>query len=78
MKGSQGFHGSALAEINHSSVLCHLNDEHTQTNRYCEDALTLIKDLFGCQNRHAIKMNQLFHTENTEMINEMKRLKHEP
>ena len=61
MPGSGGRHGSSHAEINHSSILCYMNDGHKATNEYCEEVITLVKDLLGRQNKHCIMMNQLFY-----------------
>ena len=39
---------------------CDLNDGHRKVNEYCEEAITLIKDLLGRQNKHCNEMNAIF------------------
>ena len=48
-RSTRGKHGSAISEINHSSMLCWLNDGDRQGNKYTEDPHTLVKDLFKQQ-----------------------------
>ena len=56
MVGSRGLHGSSVSEQNHSSSLCHLKDAKTPDNQYCEEPMTLIKDLFARQFKLNLKM----------------------
>ena len=56
MHESRGLHGSSMSEQNHSNTLCHLNYGHTKINKYCEQPITLVKDLFGFQHRPALIM----------------------
>ena len=48
-----------MSEQNHSSTLCFLNDGHTKNNKYCEQPITLVKDLFARQQRHVVIMNKI-------------------
>ena len=59
MPGSRDLHGSSISEQNHSSCLCYLNDEQSSDNKYCEDPVTYVKDLFGRQLKLDMKMNEL-------------------
>ena len=59
IKGTRGLHGSSMSEKNHSSTLCFLNDGHTKNNKYCEQSITLVKDLFTHQQHHVVIMNKL-------------------
>ena len=43
--GSYGQYGLVAAIINHSSVLCYLNDNHVETNTYYENQIIICKDL---------------------------------
>ena len=52
VKGTHGLHVSSVSEQNHASTLCHLNDNHSKNNKYCEQPITLVKDLFACQQCH--------------------------
>lgn len=52
VKGTHGLHVSSVSEQNHASTLCHLNDNHSKNNKYCEQHITLVKDLFACQQCH--------------------------
>ena len=36
------------------------------TNKYCEESVTLVKDIFGRQNQHCIEVNSLFY-DNTQI-----------
>ena len=63
MPGSRGKHGSSNSEINHSSVLCCMNDGHKKTNAYREEPITLVKDLLGRQNQHCNEMNNLLYND---------------
>ena len=38
-----------------------MNASHKKTNEYCEEAVTLVKDILGKQNRHCIEMNSLLY-----------------
>jgi hypothetical protein len=74
MPGSRGLHGSSNSESNHSSVLCHLNDGHTTHNNYCEEAITLIKDLLARQNKHCNTMNALLFNDTNLLLLEKETL----
>ena len=56
---SHGLPGLSNNEINHSSVLCYMNDDHTKTNRYCEGTIILVKDLLrrGRQHNYCVLMH---------------------
>ena len=56
-KGTQGRRGSTASKQNHSSVLCHLNDGICSENKYCEEPVTLIRDIFDRQKYHTNKWN---------------------
>jgi len=73
-KGARGLHGSSMSEQNHSSTLCHLNDGHTKNNKYCEQPITLVKDLFARQQRHVLIMNKILFDQETEMLSEIETL----
>ena len=45
-KGTRGKHGSSISEMNHSSILAHLNNGLKNGNHYMEKPHTLVKDLF--------------------------------
>ena len=72
--GSRGRHGSSSVEQNHSSALCFLNDGLRGENNYCEDPVTLIKDLHGRQWNHVQKWNQILHKQDLQMRVEVNRL----
>ena len=74
MPGSRGRHGSVNSESNHSSVLCYMNDGHKKTNEYCEDVITLVKDLLGRQNMHCIEMNRLLYEDEKLLMTECETL----
>ena len=59
MKDSQGLHGFSISEQNHASILCNLNDGHTKNNTYCEEPMTLFKDLMERKRLHGIQMNKM-------------------
>ena len=75
MIGSRGLHGSSVSEQNHSSSLCHLNDAKTPDNQYCEEPMTLIKDLFARQFKLNLKMKKTLFYAETELTIEMQRLR---
>ena len=75
MIGSRGLHGSSVSEQNHSSSLCHLNDKKTPDNQYCEEPMTLIKDLFARQFKLNLKMKKTLFNAETELTIEMQRLR---
>ena len=56
MHGSKVLHGSSMSNQKHSITLCHMNDGHTKIKKYCEQPITLVKDLFGRQQRHILIM----------------------
>ena len=74
MQGSRGLHGLSMSEQNHLSALCHLNDCHVKENKYREDAMTLLKDLFLRQKRQATIMNRLLFNGCNYLLNEIKNL----
>ena len=72
--GSRGRHGSSPVKQNHSSALCYLNDGVRGENHYCEDPVTLIKDLHGRQWTHVQKWNKILHKQDLQMRVEVNRL----
>ena len=74
IKGTRGLHGSSMSEQTHSGVLYHLNDGHVKNNEYCENAITLVKELFVRQQRNVVITNKLLFQEDTHMITEIERL----
>ena len=66
-KGTRGKHGSSISEMNHSSILAHLNDGLKNGNHYSEKPHTLVKDLFIRQENHIVKWNQLIYNENNDL-----------
>ncbi len=75
MKGSRGLHGSSMSEQNHSSILCTLNDGHTKNNTYCEEPMTLFKDLMECNRVHSICMNKVLADADNAMVGVIEELK---
>ena len=75
MVGSRGLHGSSVSEQNHYSSLCHLNDTKTPDNQYCQEPMTLIKDLFAHQFKLNLKMRKTSFGVETELTIEMQRLR---
>ena len=67
-KGTRGKHGSSISEINHASILVHLNDGSKQGNHYCKKTYLLVKDLFVRQEKHIINWNQQIYNENNDLI----------
>ena len=67
-KGTRGKHGSSILEMNHSSILAHLNDGLKNGNHYSEKLHTLVKDLFIRQENHIVKWNQLIYNENNDLL----------
>ena len=51
-KGSRGKYGSSISEMNHSSILAHLNDGLKNGNHYSEKPHTMVKDLFLRKKNH--------------------------
>ena len=75
--GTRGLRGSAMAEQNHSSTLIHLNDGKRGINEYCEQPMTLVKDLFCRQNIHVAKWNRQLYIDEQARLNEIERLNQE-
>ena len=68
----RGNHSSTISEINHSRVICWLNDGDRQGNKYTEDPHTLVKDLSRRQEVRIKKYNQFLYNEWLELKSEMK------
>ena len=56
--GNRGYHGNAISESNHSSVLAYLNDGNKNGNNFCGNLLTLIRELLKRQQNHVTKANE--------------------
>jgi len=68
MRGSRGYHGSSLAESNHSSVLAHLNVAGNKgKNQYKVEPLYMVKELFARQEIHVNKWNEEIYHHNIKM-----------
>ena len=67
-KGTRGKHGSSISEINHSSILVHLNEGMKHGNHYSEKPHTLVKDLFVRQEKHIIRWNQQIYNEYNDLL----------
>ena len=77
-KGTRGKHGSSLSESNHSSVLIqHLNDGNKYKNNYCEEPMTLVKDLFLCEQYLVNKFNSVLYGEKVKLETELHVLRNE-
>ncbi|KAL7535171.1 hypothetical protein ACHAWF_005077 [Thalassiosira exigua] len=76
--GNRGLHGSAMAEQNHSSVLCHLNDGDKTANHYRGQPDELIRDLLNFQSRHVKQTNQRLYEHQMKLRIELTSLKNEP
>ena len=46
-----------------------------QNKKYCEQLITVVKDIFGCQQRHTFIMNIIIYDANTSLFNENEQLK---
>ena len=57
---------------------CHLNNGHVKNNKYCENAMTLVKELFVRQQRNVVIINKLLFQEDIHMITEIERLQQAP
>ena len=58
MHGLRGFYGSSMYEQNYSITLYHLNDSRNKINKYCEQPINLVKDIFGRQQSHTLIMKK--------------------
>lgn len=76
-KGTRGKHGSSLSESNHSSVLIHLNDGDKYKNNYCEEPMTLVKDLFLREQYLVNKFNSVLYGEKVKLETELHILRNE-
>ena len=72
--GTRGEHGSSASESNHSSVLVYFNDGDKHMNTYCEQPITIVKDLFKRQQRSINKFNEMLFGHATEQRIELHRL----
>ena len=52
-----------------------MNDGQKATNKYCEEVITLVKDLFGRKNKHCTLMNQLLYEDEKRLLAECENLK---
>ena len=66
-----------MAEQNHSSVLINLNDGIRGINEYCEQPMTLVKDLHIRQNVHVKKWDRQLYIDEQSRLNEIERLNQE-
>jgi hypothetical protein len=64
-----------MSEQNHSSILCTLNDRHTKNTTYCEEPITLFKDLMECNRVHSVCMNKVLADADNAMIGVIEELK---
>ncbi|GFH55396.1 hypothetical protein CTEN210_11872 [Chaetoceros tenuissimus] len=76
-RGTRGKHGSSLSESNHSSVLIHLNDGDKYKNNYCEEPMTLVKDLFLREQFLVNKFNSVLYGEKVKLETELHILRNE-
>ncbi len=58
IRGTQSLCGSTASEQNHSSALRDLNNGERSQNKYCEQPMTLAKDLFERQDVHVHRWNK--------------------
>jgi len=76
---SGGRKGSSCSEVNHSSVLAHLNERQgVTTNSYRESGTVLVRDLLLRQNEQVKKRNVELFAESQRMRVELERLKGQP
>lgn len=64
-----------MSEQNHASILCNLNNGHTKNNTYCEEPMTLFKDLMERNRLHGIRMNKMLADADNAMVGVIEELK---